>query len=95
MGSDVGLHVGKNFIESFPDRVVVSQLIPELNRLKRLGEKTGKGFYKVSGCVSMCVCARLHVRMCVGGACGVCVVWCVCGGGGGPWTLDPEHRPLS
>eukprot|EP00983_Pelagomonas_calceolata_P119517 1160614-Pelagomonas_calceolata.AAC.6 len=47
VGSDVGFHVGKNFLDSFPDRVYISQLIPMMNQLKRLGEKTGKGFYKV------------------------------------------------
>lgn len=46
VGGDVGLHVGKNFIESFPDRVVKSHLIPLLNEAGRLGEKTGSGFYK-------------------------------------------------
>mmetsp|Transcript_29048 Transcript_29048/g.78230 ORF Transcript_29048/g.78230 Transcript_29048/m.78230 type:complete len:724 (+) Transcript_29048:54-2225(+) len=46
VGSDVGFHVGKNFLDSFPDRVYISQLIPMMNQLKRLGEKTGKGFYK-------------------------------------------------
>lgn len=42
----MGLHVGKNFIESFPERVVKSHLIPLLNEAGRLGEKTGSGFYK-------------------------------------------------
>lgn len=46
VGGDIGLHVGKNFIDSFPDRVVKSQLIPLLNEAGRLGEKTGSGFYK-------------------------------------------------
>lgn len=46
VGGDVGLHVGKNFIESFPERVVKSHLIPLLNEAGRLGEKTGSGFYK-------------------------------------------------
>eukprot|EP00199_Chlamydomonas_sp_CCMP681_P001081 CAMPEP_0119102552 /NCGR_PEP_ID=MMETSP1180-20130426/1265_1 /TAXON_ID=3052 ORGANISM="Chlamydomonas cf sp, Strain CCMP681" /NCGR_SAMPLE_ID=MMETSP1180 /ASSEMBLY_ACC=CAM_ASM_000741 /LENGTH=722 /DNA_ID=CAMNT_0007086861 /DNA_START=27 /DNA_END=2195 /DNA_ORIENTATION=+ len=46
VGSDIGLHVGKNFLESFPERVYISQLIPLLNQAKRLGEKTGSGFYK-------------------------------------------------
>eukprot|EP00198_Chlamydomonas_reinhardtii_P010029 XP_001699366.1 predicted protein [Chlamydomonas reinhardtii] len=46
VGSDIGLHVGANFVTSFPDRVYVSRLIPALNEAKRLGEKTGKGFYK-------------------------------------------------
>lgn len=46
VGSDIGLHVGKNFVDSFPERVYTSRLIPLLNELKRLGEKTGKGFYQ-------------------------------------------------
>ncbi|GFR46239.1 hypothetical protein Agub_g7785 [Astrephomene gubernaculifera] len=46
VGSDIGLHVGANFVTSFPERVYVSRLIPLLNEAKRLGEKTGKGFYK-------------------------------------------------
>jgi 3-hydroxyacyl-CoA dehydrogenase len=46
VGSDVGLHVGKNFVESFPERVYTSALIPLLNQHKRLGEKTKVGFYK-------------------------------------------------
>jgi len=46
VGSDIGLHVGKNFVDSFPERVYVSQIIPLLNQNKRLGEKTGSGFYK-------------------------------------------------
>lgn len=47
VGSDIGLHVGKNFVDSFAERVYVSAIIPLLNQHKRLGEKTGKGFYKV------------------------------------------------
>lgn len=43
----MGFHVGKNFLDAFPERVYISQLIPAMNQLKRLGEKTGKGFYKV------------------------------------------------
>lgn len=43
--TDIGLHVGKNFVESFPERVYVSQLIPSMNDAKRLGEKTKAGFY--------------------------------------------------
>ncbi|GBF93062.1 hypothetical protein Rsub_05673 [Raphidocelis subcapitata] len=46
VGSDIGLHVGRNFVESFSERVYVSHLIPSLNDAKRLGEKTGAGFYK-------------------------------------------------
>ena len=46
VGADIGLHVGANFIESFPERVVTSHVIPLLNEAGRLGEKTGAGFYK-------------------------------------------------
>jgi len=45
VGGDISLHVGANFVENFADRVYTSQLIPMLNEAKRLGEKTGKGFY--------------------------------------------------
>ena len=45
VGGDVGLHVGQNFIDSFPERVIRSQLIPLMNKANRLGEKTGSGFY--------------------------------------------------
>jgi 3-hydroxyacyl-CoA dehydrogenase len=62
---DIGLHVGKNFVESFPERVYTSSLIPSLNEAKRLGEKSGKGFYKVRmlrgsarGTHLLCPCAR-------------------------------------
>jgi enoyl-CoA hydratase/3-hydroxyacyl-CoA dehydrogenase len=46
VGSDIGLHVGKNFHESFPDRVYRARIIELLNEDKRLGEKSGAGFYK-------------------------------------------------
>ena len=46
VGGDVGVHVGKNIMESFPDRVYPATLIPSLVAAKRLGEKTGAGFYK-------------------------------------------------
>ena len=49
VGSDIGLHVGKNFVDSFPERVYVSQIFPMLVEAKRLGEKSGAGFYKVGG----------------------------------------------
>eukprot|EP00775_Hariotina_reticulata_P003942 gene3942-4196_t len=35
-----------NFIESFPERVYISHIFPLLVEAKRLGEKTGSGFYK-------------------------------------------------
>lgn len=46
VGHDVGVHVGQNFIDDFPDRVYQSPLIPSLLASKRLGEKSGVGFYK-------------------------------------------------
>jgi len=45
VGGDVSLHVGANFVQNFSNRVYQSALIPMLNEAKRLGEKTGKGFY--------------------------------------------------
>lgn len=45
VGADIGLHVGKNFLDSFPERTYPAHLIVKLNEAKRLGEKTGSGFY--------------------------------------------------
>eukprot|EP01026_Neomeris_dumetosa_P002732 TRINITY_DN10733_c0_g1_i2.p2 TRINITY_DN10733_c0_g1~~TRINITY_DN10733_c0_g1_i2.p2 ORF type:complete len:610 (-),score=77.54 TRINITY_DN10733_c0_g1_i2:476-2305(-) len=45
VGGDIGMHVGKNFVEAFPERVYRSMLLPLMNKEGRLGEKTGKGFY--------------------------------------------------
>jgi enoyl-CoA hydratase/3-hydroxyacyl-CoA dehydrogenase len=45
VGADIGLHVGKNFADSFPARVYPASVILLLNREKKLGEKTGSGFY--------------------------------------------------
>jgi hypothetical protein len=59
VGSDIGLHVGKNFLDSFPERVYISSLIPLMNQHKRLGEKTGKGFYKVGTRSSHCACSSM------------------------------------
>lgn len=46
VGADIGMHVGGNFIQSFPERVYTPQIIMLLNEKQRLGEKTGSGFYK-------------------------------------------------
>jgi len=46
VGADIGLHVGKNFLESFPERCYPVRIIVLLNERKRLGEKSGAGFYK-------------------------------------------------
>ena len=45
VGADVGLHVGSNFVDAFPDRVYPASIILGLNQAKRLGEKSGAGFY--------------------------------------------------
>ena len=45
VGADVGLHVGQNFLDAFPERTYPAGLIKKLNEAKRLGEKTGAGFY--------------------------------------------------
>jgi 3-hydroxyacyl-CoA dehydrogenase len=39
--------VGKNFVDSFPERVYVSRIFTLMVEAKRLGEKSGAGFYKV------------------------------------------------
>jgi enoyl-CoA hydratase/3-hydroxyacyl-CoA dehydrogenase len=46
VGADVGAHVGANVVETWPERVYRTALIPSLVAAKRLGEKTGAGFYK-------------------------------------------------
>ena len=45
VGTDIGVHVGKNFVDDFPERVYESRLIPSLMAANRLGEKSGAGFY--------------------------------------------------
>lgn len=45
VGGDVGVHVGANIVASYPDRVYPATLIPSLVAAKRLGEKSGAGFY--------------------------------------------------
>jgi 3-hydroxyacyl-CoA dehydrogenase, C-terminal domain len=52
VGTDIGVHVGKNFVESFGERVYIATLLPMMLQAKRLGEKTGKGFYQVSTAAS-------------------------------------------
>mmetsp|Transcript_20088 Transcript_20088/g.50614 ORF Transcript_20088/g.50614 Transcript_20088/m.50614 type:complete len:723 (+) Transcript_20088:227-2395(+) len=46
VGADIGVHVGANFIHSYPERVYQSTLYPSMVEKKRLGQKTGSGFYK-------------------------------------------------
>eukprot|EP00898_Chlorokybus_atmophyticus_P001562 jgi/Chlat1/2406/Chrsp17S02663 len=45
VGMEVTLHVGKNAIDAFPERIYKSQMVPMLVEDKRLGERTKKGFY--------------------------------------------------
>uniref|UniRef100_A0A7S0UTE4 3-hydroxyacyl-CoA dehydrogenase n=1 Tax=Polytomella parva TaxID=51329 RepID=A0A7S0UTE4_9CHLO len=45
VGADISLHVGHNCAAAFPERVYDSRLLTLLNEAKRLGEKTGSGFY--------------------------------------------------
>ena len=46
MGADINLHVGANFLDSFPERVYRAAMMKLMNDKKMLGEKTGGGFYK-------------------------------------------------
>lgn len=46
VGADIGMHVGQNMAGSYGDRVYPSRIIQLLFDAKRLGEKTGAGFYK-------------------------------------------------
>ena len=45
VGGDIGLHVAQSYVRDFGERVYESRLIPLMNDAKRLGEKTGSGFY--------------------------------------------------
>lgn len=45
VGLDVALHAGSVMQRAFPDRVVPSKILPAMVEAKRLGQKTGKGFF--------------------------------------------------
>lgn len=47
VGTDISLHVGQNMLDSFPERCYKPPIIQLLYDQKRLGEKTGSGFYKL------------------------------------------------
>lgn len=49
MGADIGKHVGENFARDYSERIYPTVLMHLLNDAKRLGEKTGSGFYKYDG----------------------------------------------
>ena len=46
VGADIGKHVAENFAKDFSERIYPTALIQLLNDTKRLGEKSGAGFYK-------------------------------------------------
>ena len=45
VGIDTAVYGGQTMLEAFPDRVVSSPLLPAMVAAKRLGKKTGRGFY--------------------------------------------------
>ncbi len=46
VGIDTALFAGKVMHDAFPDRVVESPLLPAMFQAKRLGQKTGAGFFR-------------------------------------------------
>ena len=48
-GLDVALSVGKTLFRSFPDRIGPSEMLIAMYKAKRLGRKTGQGFYFEGG----------------------------------------------
>lgn len=50
VGGDIGLHVGASYAQDYGDRVYKSPLVLLMNEAKQLGEKTGKGGCRGSGC---------------------------------------------
>ena len=48
VGIDTAVYAGKTIYEAFPDRCVVSPLLPAMVKAGRLGQKTGQGFFKYS-----------------------------------------------
>lgn len=45
VGIDTAVYAGQTMFEAFPDRVVSSPLLPAMVEAKRLGKKSGRGFY--------------------------------------------------
>lgn len=45
VGLDVALHAGTVMHNAFPDRVLPSQILPDMVHAKRLGQKNGQGFF--------------------------------------------------
>ncbi len=46
VGIDTAVYAGRTIYEAFPDRCVVSPLLPAMVKNGRLGQKTGHGFFK-------------------------------------------------
>jgi 3-hydroxyacyl-CoA dehydrogenase/enoyl-CoA hydratase/3-hydroxybutyryl-CoA epimerase/3-hydroxyacyl-CoA dehydrogenase/enoyl-CoA hydratase/3-hydroxybutyryl-CoA epimerase/enoyl-CoA isomerase len=46
VGLDTALYAGRTMWEAFPDRVLASPLVPALVKAGRLGQKTGRGFFR-------------------------------------------------
>ncbi len=46
VGIDTAVYAGRTIYEAFPDRCVVSPLLPAMVKAGRLGQKTGHGFFK-------------------------------------------------
>jgi enoyl-CoA hydratase/3-hydroxyacyl-CoA dehydrogenase len=87
VGADVGLHVGKNFLDSFPERCYPARIIQLLNEHKRLGEKTGAGFYKYDNRRKASPDADLAKIIAISrGASGLEKA-----GGGGPPKMSPQE----
>ncbi len=51
-GMDVALEVGKTLYQSFPDRILPSELLIAMFKARRFGRKTGRGFYFDDGAQS-------------------------------------------
>ena len=49
VGADIGLHVGKNVVESFGERSYPAALVAAMVEAGKLGEKSGSGFYAHGG----------------------------------------------
>lgn len=45
VGLDVALHAGNVMHNAFPDRVAPAKILPDMVHAKRLGQKTGQGFF--------------------------------------------------
>ncbi len=49
VGLDTAFYAGRMMDEAFPDRIVVSPIVPALIKAGRLGQKSGAGFFDYPG----------------------------------------------